>query len=241
MSFLNIVTDTLKRLGLTILLFISFATAKAQYGDTYSMFSIGAGVGTTTVYDYVLAPLNKYAYNGTLSYNITPYFALTGETQVGKFEGGDITADNMKYFQSTYVSLLLHADLQLGELIDYSRSDVLYGLKDVYFGTGFGFMKSQIDSIQRVFPNSGGASYYNVTSGRTNFVIPLCIGYDLKIYNGYDQPQIRLNFSYTSNAVFGQGLDGYVTAAPVKFYSYISIGVKIGFGNAQLYRKPIRY
>jgi hypothetical protein len=232
---------TLKRFVLVILLLISLATAKAQSGDTYSAFSIGVGVGTTAVYDYVLAPQNKYAYSGTLNYNITPFFTLTGEAQVGKFEGGDLTAFNMKYFRSTYASLLLHADLQLGELIDYSRSDLLYALKDLYFGSGFGFLKNQIDSVQKVFPNSGGTSFYNTTSGNTNLVIPLIIGYDFKIYNAYDQPQIRLNVSYASNAVFGQGIDGYVTAAPIKFYGYLSVGVKFGFGYAKLYNRPLRY
>ncbi|MBW4891758.1 hypothetical protein KXQ82_18680 [Mucilaginibacter sp. HMF5004] len=231
----------MKRLGFIILLLISFITAKAQSGDTYSSFSIGGGYGSTTVYDYTLAPIDKWAVNGTLSYNITPFFTLTGELQVGRFEGGDLTAFNMKYFQNVFAAAILHADVQAGELIDYSRSDFLYGLKDVYMGTGIGFLQNSINFIQPFFPNSNNQSFYPIVISSTNVLVPLTLGYDFKIYNGYDQPQIRIDVSYTSNAVFGQAIDGYITAAPVKFYSYLSVGVKFGFGPAKLYRKPIRY
>lgn len=233
--------NTLKRLGLIILLLISFATVKAQSGDTFSSFSIGLGVGTTTVYDYTLEPQNKTAFHGTLSYNITPFFTLTGETQIGRFEGGDLTAFNMKHFQNTYIAAILHADLQLGELIDYSRSDFLYGLKDLYGGTGVGVLQNTIFFVQPFFPESNNQSFYNITLSSSNIIIPTIVGYDFKIYNGYSQPQIRVDVSYTWNTVFGQGIDGYVTEAPFKFYSYLSVGIKFGFGNAKLYRKPIRY
>ena len=229
----------MKRLCLIIIFLTSFAGSFAQSVNIYSAFSIGAGVGTTTVYDYVLAAQNKYAVNGTFSYNITPFFTLTGESQFGKFEGGDLTAFNMKYFYSTYAAATLHADLQLGELIDYGRSDFLYGLKDAYFGSGFGLLENSITYVQPISPNSN--TLYNTVNSSTNFLVPFVLGYDIKIFNDYDEPQIRLDISYTLNAAFGQGIDGYVTAAPVKFYSYFAVGVKYGFGPGKLYRKPIRY
>lgn len=229
----------MKRLCLIIICLTSFAASYAQSGDIYSEFSIGVGAGTTTVYDYVLAAQNKYALNGTFSYNITPFFALTGEGQFGKFEGGDLTAFNMKYFYSAYAAATLHADLQVGELIDYDRSDFLYSLKDAYFGSGFGLLKNSITYVQPISPNSN--TLYNTVTSSTNFLMPFVFGYDFKIYNAYDEPKIRLDVSYTLNAVFGQGIDGYVTAAPVKFYTYFSVGVKYGFGGGKLYRKPIRY
>ncbi len=231
----------MKRLFLILVLIIGGYTVKAQSGDTFSSFSIGVGAGTTTVFDYTLAAQNKYAFNGNLSYNITPFFTLTGEMQVGKFQGGDLTAFNMKYFENTYIAALVHADLQLGELFEYGYSDFMYGLKDVYVGTGLGILNNDITYVQPFFPNSNNTEFYNITLISQNLIVPAVIGYNFKIYNGYNQPQIRFDVSYTLNTVFGQGIDGYVTAAPFKFYGYFSAGVKFGFGNAKLYRKPIRY
>lgn len=218
-----------------------FAGARAQSGDIYSTFSIGGGIGVTTVYDYTLQAQNKSAINGTLSYNISPFFSITGEAQMGGFQGGDITAFNMKHFTNSYKALLLHADLQAGEITDYSRSNFLYALKDCYVGTGFGILKNDITYVQSVFPNSDGTEFYKTVTSSSNFLVPIIFGYDWKIFNAYDEPRVRINISYTINTVFGSGIDGYVTTAPVKFYSYFSVGVKLGFGGGQLYRKPVHY
>jgi len=230
-----------KRLGSILLLLLSSAIANAQNGYTFNSFSIGAGLGGTVVNDFTVAPQFKYAFNGNLNYYFTPFLSLTGEMQVGKFAGGNSTDISNKQFLTTYAAALLHVDLQAGELIDYSRNDLLYGLKDLYVGTGVGYMANAVTYVQPIFPGSNGSSFYDIVLASTNFVVPLRIGYDYKIYNNYDDPQIRLDLCYNVNTVFGQGIDGYVTNAPIKFYNYISFGVKIGFGNVRLYRKPLDY
>ncbi|EHQ28202.1 hypothetical protein Mucpa_4111 [Mucilaginibacter paludis DSM 18603] len=209
----------------------------------YHPFSIGAGYGVTVAYAGEETLTSSNAFNFNINYHITPFTAVSMEGQVGQLSGGDAMNDTFsKQYLNSYNALLLHADVQLGELMDFSNSQFLNGLKNVYFGTGIGILYNKITDINLIgINNSITYSTYYVKS--SNLLIPLRMGYEFKIFNRRDEPQVRFDINYSFNTAFGEGLDGYYNpaGASVKFYSYFSLGLKYGFGNPHAYRKAVYY
>lgn len=231
-----------KRTTLLMLFIIINTVARAQNGFDYHQFSIGAGIGSTTAYGNTETTVNKSAYNLNFNYNISPFFALTLEGQMGTLAGGNATDFSARIFSNDYKAAIFHADLQAGELIDYEHNDALNSLKNLYAGVGIGVLNNSISYIQTVVPaGTSNLTVYPYIKSSTNLLVPVRLGYEFKIFNSYQMPQYRLDFAYSFNTAFGKGLDGYTTLSTIKFYSYISVGVKIGLGSVTNYRKPIPY
>jgi len=156
--------------------------------------------------------------------------------------GGLLTDYDARRFSNSFTALIFHADLQAGELIDYDHSDFLNGIKNFYLGTGIGILNNDITYIQTIVPvGTSNLTTYPYLKTSTNVLVPLRFGYEFKIFNGYQEPRYRIEAGYSFNTAFGKGLDGYTSLSSVKFYSYLSIGFKIGFGDSYIYRKPIPY
>jgi hypothetical protein len=237
-----IVAITLKSFNLILILIISSMAARAQVGS-YQPFSIGAGYGVTIAFAGEQTLTSSNALDLNLNYNISPFATLSLEGQFGQLSSGDSVHDSFaKQFLNSYNAIILHADLQGGELFDYSHSEFLNGLKNLYLGVGMGFLSNKITSIQLINPaNKQVPLNYAATS--SNFLVPVRVGYEFKIFNHYDEPQVRFDITYSFNTAFGQGLDGYIYphGAAIKFYNYISAGFKYSFGGVHLYRKDISY
>ncbi|RKR85709.1 hypothetical protein BDD43_5980 [Mucilaginibacter gracilis] len=219
-----------------LLLLLCNTVAKAQMG--YQQFSIGVGYGTTIA---SAGEETKTASNATsisFNYHVTPFTAVSLEGQIGNLTSGDYVHDSyQKQFISNITMVALHADVQLGEFIDYSQSPFLNGIKNVYAGVGAGLLYSNITGIY--FTTS---TNYIIHS--TNLIIPFRTGYEFKIFNKYDEPKFRVDVNYSLNAAFGSGLDGYddpFSTAVSKFYHYFSVGVKYSFGPVRQYRKQIYF
>lgn len=228
-----------------LLLFILINTvARAQNGFDYHQFSIGTGVGATVAYGNTDTKVTKSAYNLNINYNVTPFLTYTLETQFGQLAGGSPYDYFQRQFTNTYFAIMAHADLQLGELIDYEHSAASNALKNIYVGTGIGAMTNSITYIQLSIPpglSGNGSNIYPFLPASVNVVVPLRTGYEFKLFNNYDMPRYRLDLGYSFNTAFGKGLDGYTSLSAIKFYSYFSATFKIGLGNTNNYRKPIPY
>jgi hypothetical protein len=229
---------------LTVLLLTGSLTANAQ-NSFFHPFSIGDGYGVTVANAGEQTLTSSNATNINLNYNFTPFASLGIELQVGQLTGGNAQMDTFgKQFVNDYNSIVLHTDLQLGELIDYSQSVFLNGLKNLYAGVGVGIIKNKISKISLLNP-ADSLTPLTFTPSSTNFLVPLRVGYEFKIYNKYDEPQFRFDINYSFNTAFGKGLDGYTSiyskAAGVKFYNYFSVGFKYGFGSVKPYRKQVYY
>ncbi len=232
----------MKRFILLSALLITTVITKAQNGFDYQPFSAGGGMGITTAYGNTQTTVNKYAYNINFNYNVTPYYTYTIELQTGTLAGGQVTDFNARRFSNDYIALLAHADMQAGELIDYEHNALLNGLKNLYAGVGLGVLSNKITYIQTVIPvGQSNLTTYPYLPSSVNVLLPIRFGYDFKIFNGYERPQYRVDLAYNFNTAFGKGLDGYTTLSTIKFYGYLSLGVKISFGNVLTYRKPIPY
>jgi len=237
------------------ILFLVFAFAavvvKAQQGYNYKKFGIGLDVSYERGYTNVQRQDNHIGANINFIYNYSPYIPITAELQFGNLSGGGITRDLDKYgrqYDNHYEAFVLHGDFQLGEVIDYSESNVLNILKNVYFGSGVGVVFNS-NTVQRtnLYPENGRLDYvFPGKDASINLTVPLRFGYEFKLYNEYEEPYMAIDIGYVHNMVFGEGLDGYDDPES-KFknnatnqYRQIVIGVKFNFGNVTSFNKLIR-
>jgi hypothetical protein len=242
-------------------------TAKAQLGYNYAQYSMGFGLNYVKATTDVPSQTSHPAYNFNINYNFTPFTIFSLEYEFGRLSGGygdyydnaskgvtdptklaDIYTAYGKidpyyrYYYNNYQSINLHADVQLGEFIDYSDGGLITNIaKNIYVGTGIGMVYNNIAAINRISPDStysyGGSDHSN------NVFIPVRIGYQLKLYNDYDEPSILVDLGYQMNYVFGYGLDGYsdpiFTTRNYETYGGFHIGVKFNFGSVTSYSKAI--
>ncbi|MBS1533025.1 MAG: hypothetical protein JSU01_22180 [Bacteroidetes bacterium] len=247
----------MKKLILLFTFVFSVILAKAQLGYNYKMYGIGLDVSYERGYTNVTRQDNHIGANLNFIYNYSPYIPVVAELQFGTLSGGGLTPKLDPYgrqFTNNFEAFLIHADFQLGEVIDYSQSGLLNVLKNFYFGTGFGFVFNN-NTTQRTnvfygengLPNYGPPTYvFPGVNGGVNLDVPLRFGYEFKLYNFYEEPYLAFDIGYVHSLVFGEGLDGY-NDPPSKFknnatdqYRQIQIGVKFFFGNITSFNKLIR-
>jgi hypothetical protein len=251
----------LKKLILLSVFVFSVVLAKAQMGYNYKEYAIGLDFSYERGYTNVNRQDNHIATNINFIYNYSPYIPVAAELQFGTLSGGGIVPSKDRYgrqYTNNYEAFVLHADFQLGEVIDYSQSDILNILKNFYFGTGGGIVFNN-NTVQRTnlydgrvidgekTPNDGPATYvFPGTNNSINFTLPLRFGYEFKLYNEYSEPYMAIDLGYVHNMVFGEGLDGYDDPPSIfknnatNQYRQIVIGVKFNFGNITSYNKLIR-
>jgi hypothetical protein len=247
----------LKKLILFFALTFITIIVKAQAGYNYKQFAIGLDVSYERGYTNIARQDNNFSENINFIYNYSPYIPITAELQFGKLSGGGLIPSLDPYgrqYTNHYEGLILHGDFQLGEVIDYSESDILNILKNFYFGTGMGIIFNS-NTVQRTnvyygengLPNYGPPTYvFPGSNSSINLTVPFRFGYEFKIYNDYEEPYMAIDLGYVHNMVFGEGLDGYDDPSS-KFknnatnqYRQIVVGVKFSFGNVTSYNKLIR-
>lgn len=239
-----------------ILFFVFAFTAvivKAQVGYNYKEFAIGLDVSYIRGYTNLAKQYDHFSENVNFIYNYSPYIPITAELQFGTLSGGGLSPaidKSGRQYTNHYEAFVLHGDFGLGEVIDYSESDILNIVKNIYFGSGVGFVFNsntvQRYSIYRPAPPNPDAYIFPGSNSSINIMIPLRLSYEIKIYNDFEEPYMSINFGYVHNLVFGEGLDGYDDPSN-KFknnatnqYRQIVVGVKFSFGNVTSYNKLIR-
>ena len=241
----------LKKNFLLFVLVFSSIIVKAQGDYNFMPMGIGVGAGTIRGYTNVAKQNNTLAANINFTYYVSPYLPITLELQDGRLNGGSATTDQYgRQYRNNYLGLLVHGDLQLGQVIDYYYSGINEILKNVYFGSGVGFID---DNVKNQRTNLIASSQYPVgsytffgTDHSVNIAIPIRAGYEFKFYNEYDEPFLRLDIQYTHTVVFGEGLDGY-NDPPSHFknqnpdqYREVGFTVKYDFGRIRAFTKRIR-
>ena len=241
----------MKRIFFVFVLILSSFIVKAQGDYNFSPLGVGFGVSSIRGYTNVAEQNNGIAYNANFSYYYSPYLPITAELQSGTLSGGSIITDPYKrQYSNNYISMTVHVDVQLGQFLDYSDGGYKQILKNFYFGPGIGFIDDNVKNQRtNLVPESGepvGSYIFPGVDKSINEVLALRAGYEVKFYNEYDEPFIRLDIEYTHNIVFGEGLDGYDDPSS-RFknnypdqYRQITIGMKYNFGLIQAYTKRIR-
>lgn len=236
----------MKKSVLTLILFLCSKFLFAQLSYNYLGYSVGAGAGITRADADITQHVNKGAAFINLNYNFSPFTTVTAEVQVGQLAGGNPNTDkDTRAFVNTYQAVLIYADFQAGEIINYEDNRILNVLKNFYVGPGFGFIHNHMSFVQRQSLSDIGY----VFPGRDNSIEAMLVvrgGYEFKFYNQYHEPGVRLDIGLEENLAYGEGLDGY-NDPPTKFrnnhvdrYAFVHIGLKYSFGIPISFRKPIR-
>jgi len=248
-------------------------TAKAQLGYNFHQYSLGFGAGSMFATTDVPYHVQHPSFNLNFGYNLTPFTSFTFDFQFGKLSGGydnyykdavkNLNAFNatdaavisllptayalsvdpyLRSYTNNYQTYMIHGDVQFGEFLDYENGNwIVQAMKNFYVGTGIGIIYNNISSIRRY--NADTTYVYGGADHSNNIVIPMRVGYKVKLYNAYDEPSVELELGYQRNMVFGYGLDGYsdpiFTTRNYEVFEGIQVGVKFNFGNVTSYRKQI--
>jgi hypothetical protein len=160
--------------------------------------------------------------------------------QTGKLQGGDSTKDALgRQFSNSFAAFYFRAQLQMGEIIDYSASPAANAFKNFYISSGIGYIVNHLQvhreslTIPVVYTPGLDNSY--------EIAIPLRIGYEFKVFNDYGEPRFRIDIAYQKNFVLGDELDGLLANKNNDAYSQITIGLKYALGSFVSYRKQIEY
>lgn len=235
------IKNTLRVSLMTLLACLSALVSKAQIGYNYSQFDLGAAVGFNSFYGDTQTPVSTRAISFNFDYNQTPYINYIFEFQAGKLMGGDSVKDRYgRQFSADYNYYAFRAQVQAGELIDYSSSPVFNFFKNAYVGAGLGMLYSNIKTINRYSLQLPGFYTPGPESAKELF-IPARIGYEFKIFSKYQKPEYKIDIGYQYNIVFGDELDGFRAGAHNDAYGQVSIGLKISVGGETSYRKQITY
>lgn len=232
---------TLRITLLTLLSCFSALASKAQIGYDYSQYDLGASLAFNSFYGDTETPVNSKSVNFNFNYNQTPFLNYIFEFQVGKLMGGDSTKDYLgRQFTTDYHYFAFRIQLQAGEIIDYSRSKLANAFKNLYIGGGLGIVYSNVASINRY--SSQLIGYY--TPGANNasqLFFPARIGYEFKIFNKNQRPDVKIDVGYQYNIIFGDEIDGFKAGAHNDAYGQFNIGLKFSVGGVTSYRKSVSY
>lgn len=230
----------MKRFTIFILgcLFCSFASA--QYN--FYRLSVGLNVGAT----HALADVQKIIPKPSIilsgDYHITPFTLAGIEIQKGNISGGDSIADpHLRYFNNSYLSVILNGKVQLGQFVDFESSNLLYAIRGFYVGTGVGMVQNNMADIVRYKPKSGTPPYkFPGLEKSTNLFIPINTGISFNVVDKWRFTKFIFSFNYQSNIMLGEDIDGYNDPKSIfkngrDFWGVASVGVKYCFGPEGLY------
>ena len=154
--------------------------------------------------------------------------------------GGDsVKTKSGRQFTSSFSSYQLRLQLQAGELIDYSRGGAANLMKNLYVSAGLGMIYDNITGISR-FSSKVPGFYTGGEDKASQLFLPLRIGYEFKLYNSYDEPNIKIDIGYEYDHVFGDELDGFKTGKTNDTFTQLYLGVKFAIGGLTSYRKQIK-
>lgn len=235
MALLQLKSCHLKKLIFTLLICVSILAAKAQVGYNYSQYDFGLSAGLNSARTDFVRSSPGYSAIAHFTYNLTPFVNYIAEVQVGSIRGdslGIIPGSSISY-HNNFSTVSFRAQLQMGELIDYSRSQFANFFKNIYISTGVGVLYSDL----KITDTGIDAAE---TKG-SNIFIPIKAGYEFKFFNSYSEPCVKLDIGYQLNYVLSDNLDGISNGKYNDAFGQLVIGLKFGIGGSTSYRKAISY
>jgi len=223
----------LKKLFITLLVCVTAFAANAQVGYNYMQYDFGLMAGTNTAHTDFQIPRTTYSFGATFTYNYTPYLNYIAEFQTGSIKADTLVEIPGYNFINNYTSITFRAQLQAGELIDYSQSKLYNALKNFYVSAGVGIIYSDLQVFN-----------YDLLESETkssNIFIPFKIGYEAKLFNSYNEPWAKIDVGYQLFYFMSDNLDGFTSGHYNDAYTQFSVGVKFGIGGRTSYRKAINY
>ncbi|MBE9664519.1 outer membrane beta-barrel protein [Mucilaginibacter myungsuensis] len=225
----------MKKLIFSLLICLSAVAAKAQIGYNYSQYELGFTAGVNTQHTDFIKKNSTYAFGGQFTYNFTPYINFMAEVNVGALRGDSIITSlpsNFAY-NNDYTSVAFRAQLQAGELFDYSRSPFGNALKNFYISGGVGVLYTDLKVYDtgQLSAESKGSSIF----------IPAKLGYEFKFFNSYNEPFLKLDLGYQLNYIMSDNFDGYTSGKYSDAFTQFSVGLRFAIGGTTSYRKAIHW
>lgn len=234
-------TKLILRTTLTFILCTSAFLVKAQLGYDYAQYDVGAAVGLNYPISTDVTKALKYTPSAqfNFTYNHGPFINYVFEGQFGTLKAGDPSLGYGRTFENRFWAFGLRVQLQAGELIDYSKSQVANGFKGFYVSTGIGYL---VNHVKRGGDNTLPAGIQAPGDNNSQIpYIPIRIGYEIKLFNQYNEPSIKIDLGYQYNKILDDNLDGYKTGRYNDAFTQFSLGVKVAIGRVTSYRKQIYY
>jgi hypothetical protein len=234
-------TKLILRTALTAILCTSAFLAKAQLGYDYAQYDVGAGVGINYPIATDVTKALKYTSSAqfNFTYNHGPFVNYVFEGQFGSLKAGDPNQGYGRTFENHFWAFALRVQLQVGELIDYSKSPVANAFKGFYVSTGVGYL---VNHVKKGGDNSLPAGVQPAGDNNSQIpYIPVRIGYEIKLFNQYNDPGIKIDLGYQYNKVMDDNLDGYKAGRHNDAFTQFILGIKVGIGGITSYRKQIYY
>lgn len=215
---------------------------KAQNGYDFSQLDLGVAGSANMVKGDVVTPATTKAVHLNFTYNPTsPFLNIVIEAQFGQLAGGDSVKDHLgRQFKSNFNAYSIRAQLQAGEFIDYSKSQVGNFFKNLYISAGVGLLADNITSINRYSLQVPGFYTGGLNTG-SEWYIPLKVGYEFKLFDSYTRPSIMIDVGYQYNYMLSDNLDGFVAGKNNDVFTQIVVGIKFAIGPITSYTKQINY
>ncbi len=230
-----------KKLFLICLVCLGTFTAKAQLGYEYGEYDLGFAGGANTVLGDAETTIRTKSAHLNFTYNPSPFINYVLEAQIGDLRGGNaLVTQTGREFTNSYVAVFLRAQVQAGELMDYSQSRVKNALKNLYFSTGVGYMVNKMTSINRQSVLNPTIYTYGLDNSNS-IIIPARIGYEFKIFNSYNQPLIKIDLGYQMNFSTNDNVDGFIAGLERDKFAQLTLGIKFAIGSLNSYKKQIHY
>jgi hypothetical protein len=234
-------TKLILRTVLTIILCTSAFFAKAQLGYDYAQYDVGIGLGLNYPISTDVTKALKYTPSAQLNFNYNqgPFINYVFEGQYGTLKAGDPSLGYGRIFENHFWAFALRAQLQAGELMDYSNSPMANAFKGLYLSTGIGYL---VNHVKKGGENGlpAGVQPPGDNNSQVPF-IPIRIGYEIKLFNQYNNPGIKIDLGYQYNRVMDDNLDGYKAGLHNDIFTQFTLGVKVAIGGVTSYRKQIYY
>jgi hypothetical protein len=228
-----------KKLVLTLSICLLSLFAKAQLGYNYAQYDLGVGAALNYAYTDAETVKGTGAVHLNFTYNHTPFLNYIAEVQIGRLAAGDsINTLSGREFRNNYTAVTFRAQVQAGELLNYNNSFFFNTLKNVYVSGGLGVIYNNMSKINR---RSLYIPDFSVTGRNTSseVMIPLKVGYELKIFNAYSEPAVKLDFGWQYNYMLGDQLDGMKTGSRKDVYTQFVLGIRFAVGGFTSYRRPV--
>ncbi|MFD1629127.1 hypothetical protein [Pseudopedobacter beijingensis] len=256
-----------RTLTLIFTLFVSIAAmAQAEFYN----FAVGIQGGMTTAFTgfnykngvYPEASksltINKSkAYGATVDYYFTPFINAGLEYNIVQLKDGP--DKHKRQFVSDFSTIEIRGSVALGQLVDYKYNDLLYVMRGLNFGLGYGVLSGSndvedfkpelvvVENGETVNKNPFKSRQHKGDIGKKDFknvsMFPITIGYNYIIYNQYDEQQILLGLNWKTVFTNSDDIDGFnddptIFANKAKdMYSVFGISVKYMFGTRSLFYK----
>ena len=224
----------MKKTIYTIIVCMLAISAKAQIGYNYSQYDFGVGVANTKLFSDFAKAKGRYAFNASFSYNKTPFVNFIAELQVGSMATDTLSLLGSPInFTNDFSSLGFRAQIQAGELMDYSHSAFKNALKNFYISAGIGVIYNDFKYYDT------GVIYQE--DKNSNVFIPVKAGYEFKIFNSYNEPNTKVDIGYQLNYLMTDNFDTIRYGKYNDAFGQWVLSLKFAIGGSTSYRKQINY